>query len=188
MSCLGLYRYVSGRNSESTGRFSISALITCVFVHQNAYRISSPAVWFKLSLLSYTIFCCTAYHCIPVFPDFYLYAKINILNYVNVHNQKKKHFTSHIRQCHCQDLFDFLHLSGSFFHLTIYWLKLIPHFPLHEFLNLLLQHTIQIKEEDRYMCFHSCRWNPETKQTAGNKEGKFAPKLIWANRTPCNIH
>ena len=29
-----------------------------------------------------------------------------------------------------------------------------------KFLNLSLQHTIQIKEEDGYMCFHSCRWNP----------------------------
>lgn len=54
------------------------------------------------------------------------------------------------------------------------------------YFNLLLQHTIQIKEKDRYMCFHSCRWNPETK-TAVSTEGKYKPKLIWANSSPCKF-
>lgn len=162
MSCLKLYRTISGRSSESIGRFSMTALMTCECVHQNTYRISSSAVWFKLSLFPYHIFCCTAYHCTPVFCDFYPYSKIAVLNYANIHNEKKKHFTSHIT----------VSLPGLFWVLTPFRFILLfnnlltqtkPHFPLHKFLNQLLQHTIQIKEEDRYMCFHSCRWNPETK-------------------------
>lgn len=160
--------------------------MTCGFVYQNAHKMFLSLLPFKLSLLFYTVFCWINNSCTRMFLICTLILKYLCLIIPTCVIRRKNILQSMPDAAIDRSLLRLLkYLRSTIPSISVLLEIKFYYFP--KFLNLSLQHTIQIKEEDGYMCFHSCRWNPETKQTAVNKEDKCTPKLIWANQSPCKI-